>query len=91
MQVKKQQLEPCMEQLIGSRIEKGVDRAVCGHPLYLEHILSNARLDGVQAGIGRAGGNSSLRYAGDTTLMAESEEEVKNFLMRVKEESKDPA
>ena len=48
----------------------------------------NARLDEVQAGIKVAGGNrNELRYADDTTLMAESEEELKNFLMKVKEES----
>ena len=45
MPVKKQQLEPCMEKLIGSRVEKGVDRAICCHPVYFEHIMSNARLD----------------------------------------------
>ena len=48
----------------------------------------NARLDKVQAGSKMAGRNiSNLRYADDTTLMAESEEELKNFLMKVKEES----
>ena len=78
MQVKKQQLEPCMEQLIGSRIEKGADRAVCCHPLYFEHVLSNARLDGVQAGIGIAGGTTTSDMQ-VTTLMAESEDEVKSF------------
>ena len=50
--------------------------------------MQNARLDESQAGIKMAGRNSnSLRYADDTTLMAESEEELKNLLMRVKEES----
>ena len=49
----------------------------------------NARLDETQAGIKIAGRNiNNLRYADDTTLMAESEEELKNFLMKVKEESK---
>ena len=48
----------------------------------------NARLDESQAGIKTAGrNNNNLRYADDTTLMAESEEELKNLLMRVKEES----
>ena len=48
----------------------------------------NARLDEAQAGIKVAGGNSNnLRYADDTTFMAESEEELKNLLMKVKEES----
>ena len=50
--------------------------------------MQNARLDEAQAGIKIAGRNiNSLRYADDTTLMAESEEELKNFLMKVKEES----
>ena len=50
--------------------------------------MSNARLDEAQAGIKTAGRNvNKLRYADDTTLMAESEEEIKNFLMKVKEES----
>ena len=50
--------------------------------------MSNARLDEAQAGIKIAGRNvNKLRYADDTTLMAESEEEIKSFLMKVKEES----
>ena len=50
--------------------------------------MRNARLDALQAGIKIAGRNTNnLRYADDTTLMAESEEELKNFLIRVKEES----
>ena len=56
--------------------------------VYAEYIMQNARLDEAQAGITIASRNSSnLRYAGDTTLMAESEEELKSFLMKVKEES----
>ena len=56
---------------------------------YAENIIPNARLDAAQAGIKIAGGNiNNLRYADDTTLMAESEEEkLKNLLMKVKEES----
>ena len=56
--------------------------------LYPEHIMRNAGLDELQTGI-KMGGRSinNLRYADDTTLMAESEEELKNLLMRVKEES----
>ena len=55
--------------------------------LYAEYIMRNARLDEAQAGIKNAGRNiNNLRYAHDTTLMAESEE-LKNFLMKVKEES----
>ena len=49
--------------------------------------MQNARLDESQAGIKIAGRNTNLRYAGDPTLMAESKEELKNLLMRVKEES----
>ena len=53
-----------------------------------EYIMRNARLDEAQAGIKIAGRNiNNLRYADDTTLMAESEEELKSLLMRVKEES----
>ena len=56
--------------------------------LYAEHIMRNASLDDLQAGIKTAGKNiNNLRYADDTTLMAESEEDLKNLLMRVKEES----
>ena len=56
--------------------------------LYAEHILRNARLDELQVEIkiGRRNINN-LRYAGDSTLMAESKEELKNLLMRVKEKS----
>ena len=56
--------------------------------LYTEHIMKNAGLDELQAGIKTGGRNiNNLRYAEDTTLRAESEEELKSFLMRVKEES----
>ena len=55
---------------------------------YAEYIMRNAELDEAQAGIKIAGGNiNNLRYADDTTLMAESEEELKSLLMKVKEES----
>ena len=86
---KKQQLEYCMEQLIGSRLRKVYDRAVSCHPACLtsEHVMRNAGLDELQAGIKTGGGNNNLRYMDDTTLMAESEEELKSLLMRVKEES----
>ena len=57
--------------------------------LYAVYIMQNARLDELQAGIKIAGGNiNNLRYADDTTLMAESEEELKSLLMKVKEEGK---
>ena len=56
--------------------------------LYAEHIMRNARLDEARAGIKITGRNiSNLRFAHDTTLMAGSEEELKNLLMKVKEES----
>ena len=55
---------------------------------YAEYIMGNAGLDEAQAGIKIAGRNiNNLRYADDTTLMAESEEELKSLLMKVKEES----
>ena len=60
----------------------------CLFNLYSEYIMRNAGLDETQAGIKIAGRNiKNLRYANDTTLMAESEEELKSLLMKVKEES----
>ena len=60
----------------------------CLFNLYAEYIVRNAGLEEAQAGIKIAGRNSNnLRYADDATLMAESEEELKSFLMKVKEES----
>ena len=60
----------------------------CLFNLYAQYILWNASLDEAQAGIKIAGRNSSnLRYADDTTLTAESEEELQSFLMKLKEES----
>ena len=61
--------------------------------LYAEHIMRNAGLDELQAGIKRGGRTTlnNFRYADDTTLMAESEEELKSFLMRGKERVKEPA
>ena len=74
------------------QIGKGVRQACilspCLFNLYAEYIMRNAGLDEAQAGIKIAGRNiENLRYADDTTLMAESEEEMKSFLMKVKEES----
>ena len=74
------------------QIRKGVHQGCilppCLFNLYAEYIMRNAGLDEAQAGIKIAGRNiSSLRYADDTTLMAESEEELKSLLMKVKEES----
>ena len=91
MQVKKQQLGLDMEQQTGSKLGKEYVQAVYCHPTYLtyaEYITWNAGLDETQAGIKIAGRNiNNLRYADDTTLMAESEEELKSLLMKVKEES----
>ena len=87
MQVKKQQLELDMEQQTGSKLGKEYIKAVYCHPAYLTYMW-NARLDEVQAGIEIARRNiNNLRYADDITLMAESEEELKSLLMKVKEES----
>ena len=90
MQVKKQQLELNMEQQTGFKLGKDYIKAVYCHPAYLyaEYIMWNVRLDEAQAGIKIAGRNINiLRYADDTTLMAESEEELKSLLRKVKEES----
>ena len=92
VQVKKQWLELDMEQLTGSKLGKDYHEAVYCHPVYLtymeKYIMWNAGLDESQAAIKIAGRNiNNLRYAYDTTLMAESEEEVKSLLMRVKVES----
>ena len=62
--------------------------APCLFNLYAEYIMRNTGLEEAQAGIKIAGRNiNNLRYADDTTLMAESEEELKSLLMKVKEES----
>ena len=89
MQVKKQKLEPDMEKQTGSKLGKEYVKAVYCHPAYLtEYIMQKARLDEEQAGIKISGRNiNNLRYADDTTLMAESEEELKSLLMKVKEEN----
>ena len=64
----------------------------CLFNLYAEHTKRNARLDELQAGIKVGGRNiNNLRYVDDTTLMAESEEKLKNLLMRVKEENEKPS
>ena len=73
---------------IGKGVCQGCILSLCLFNLYAEYIMWNAGLDEVQAGIKNAGGNiSNLRYADDTALMAESEEELKSLLMKVKEES----
>ena len=86
MQVKKQQLEPYMEQLTGSKLGKEYDKAVYYHLAYLSCMQCTSWE--TQAGVKMAGRNNNFRYADDTTLMVESEEELKSLLMRVKEESK---
>ena len=91
MQIKKQQLEPDMEQQTGSKRGKEYNTCIlspCLFNLYAEDIMRNAGLEETQAGIKTAGRNiNNLSYADDTTLMAESEEELRSLLMRVKEES----
>ena len=85
MWVKKKQLEPDMEQLTGSRLGKELVKDVychCLFNLYAEYIMQSARLDESQAGI-----KINLKYTDNIILMAESEEELKSLLMRVKEES----
>jgi len=91
MQVKKQQLELDMEQRTGSKLEKDYIKAVywtpCLFNLYAEYIMLNTRLDEAQAGIKIVRRNiNNLRYADDTTLMAETKEKLKNLLMKVNEE-----
>ena len=88
MQVRKQQLEPDMEQT-GSKSRreyKGCILSPCLFNLYAEYIMKNAGLEEAQTEIKIAGGNK-ITYAVDTTLMAESKEELKILLMKVKEGS----
>ena len=73
---------------IGQRVRQGCRLSPCLFNLYAEYIMRNAGLEEAQAGIKIAGRNiNNLRYVDDTTLMAESEEELKSLLMKVKEES----
>ena len=94
-QVKKQQLEQDMEQRTGSKLRKESIKAVYCHPVYFSLCRVyhwKARLDESQPGIKTARRNiNNLRYADDSTLMAESDEELKSLLMRVKEESEKKA
>ena len=72
---------------IGNGVCQGCILSPCLFNLYAEYIMRNAGLEEAQAGVMIAGRNiSNLRYADDTTLMAESEEELKSLLMKVKEE-----
>ena len=94
MQVRKQQLELGMEQPTGSKLGKEYIEAIltilslCLFIVYAVYIMRNAGLDEAQAGIKISVKNiNHLRYAEDTTLMEENEEELQSFLMKVKEES----
>ena len=74
--------------IFGKGVHQGWILAPCLFNLYAEYILANAGLEEAQAGIKIAGRNiNNRRYADDTTLMAESEGELKSILMKVKEES----
>ena len=90
MQVTKQQLGTWNNRLVPNR-KRSTSKlyiVTCLFNLYVEYIIRNARLEEAQAGIKIAWRNiNNLRYADDTTLMAESEEELKSLLMKVKEES----
>ena len=93
MQIRKEHLELDMEQQTGSKLGLEYIKAVYYHPAYLTYMQStswdNAGLDEAQAGIKIVGKNiNNLRYADDIPLMAESEEELKRLLMKVKEKSK---
>ena len=96
MQVKKQRLGLDIEQQTGYKLGKEyineyvkVKFSRCLFNLYAEYIMKNARLDEAQAGIKITRRNiNNLRHADDTTLMAESKEELKSLLMKVKEENK---
>ena len=91
MCIKKQHLELDMEQQTGSKLGKEYFKAVYCHPAYLraEYIMLNARLDEAQAGIKIAWRNiNNIRYVYDTTLMAESKEELKSLLLKEKHSAK---
>ena len=91
MQVRKQQLELDMEQQTGSKQEKEYVKAVYCHPAYLTYIQNTSCevLGWMKHKLAKIAGRNinNLRYADDTTLMAESKEELKSLLMKVKEES----
>ena len=73
---------------IGKGVRQSCILSPCLFNFYAEYVMRNARLDEAQAGIKFAGKSiNNLRYADDTTLMAESKEELKSLLMKVKEES----
>ena len=73
---------------IGKEVRQSHILSPCLFNIYADHIMQNSRLDEAQAGIKTAGRNiNNLRYADDTTLMAESEEELKILLLKVREKS----
>ena len=77
---------------IGKGVRQGCTLSPCLFNLYTEYIMQNAGMDEAQTGINIAGRNiNDLRYTDDTTLMAESKEELKSLLMKVKEESEKTA
>ena len=84
MQVKKQQLEPDMKQWTGSKLRKEYNKAVYCHLAYLIYIQSTSC---EMSDWWSTSFINNLKYADDTTLMAENEEELKSLLMKVKEES----
>ena len=90
MQVKKQQLEPDMEQQTGSKLGKEYIKAVYCHPAYLTYIENTPceMLGWMKYKLeSRLTGEMPVRYADDTSLMAKSEEELMSLLMKVKEEA----
>ena len=68
---------------IGKEVLKGCILSLCLLNFYAEYIMQNARLDEAQAGIKISGRNNNLRFTDDTTLMRESEEELKRLLMKI--------
>ena len=88
MQVKKQQLEPDMEQQTGSKLGKEYVKAIYCDPVYSNYMQSTSfKMPGWMKHSleSRLPGINNLRYPDDTTLMAESEEELRSLLMKVKE------
>ena len=90
MQIKKQQLELDMEQQTGSKLGKEHVKAIYCHPAYLTYMQSTScEMPGCKKHKIARRDINNLRYADDTILMAESEEELKSLLMKVKEESEE--